>query len=247
MKADTLISSFELNFYKFSNSHTVGSVQHFKHPCIGYIKNGDAQFLCKGKNYYATKGDMIYIAKGTAYYSVWAGFPKIEFYSINFSFVKPYIFFEYPFQIIKNYPSELFDNLYKSYNTDFYISVSLFYRLLSDIYNRMTPEAILPSGRISVQPAIEYIEQNYNTPISINTLSELCHSSCSGFFKLFKATTGVTPITYKHNIMVQNSLDLLAHSDLTIEEISAKVGFSSSNYFRKIFFDTTGKTPKEVR
>lgn len=47
--------------------------------------------------------------------------------------------------------------------------------------------------------------------------------------------------------MVQNALDLLAHTDLTIEEISSKVGFSSSNYFRKVFFDITGKTPKEVR
>ena len=247
MNTDFLISYFKLKFYKFSETHTVGSIQHFEHPCIGYIKKGNAQFLCKGKSYYASEGDLIYIAKGTRYYSVWTGSPEIEFYSINFSFAKPYSFYEYRFQIIKHYPADLFDNMYSFYNTDFYISVSDMYRILSDIYKNMTTETITPPGRISVSPAIDYIEKNYNSPISIDTLSALCHSCGSGFFKLFKATTGVTPIAYKHNIMVQNALNLLSHTDLTIDEISEKVGFSSSNYFRKVFFNITGKTPKEVR
>ncbi len=247
MNTNTLISSFNLTLFKFSNTHTVGSMQLFEQPCIGYINKGNAQFLCNGKSYYAAEGDLIYIAKGTKYYSVWTGAPEIEFYSVKFSFIKPYSFYDYRFQIIKNYPRDLFDNMYNSYNTDFYISVSYMYRLLSDIYRRMTAKTSVLPGKISIQPAIDYIEKNYNMPVSIDKLSKLCHSCSSGFFKLFKSATGVTPITYKHNIMVQNALDLLAHTDLTIEEISERVGFSSSNYFRRVFFNTTGKTPKELR
>ena len=247
MTKDILISSFKFTYYKFNEKHTVGSVQLFEHPCIGYINKGSAQFLYRGKNYYAEEGDLIYIAKGTKYYSVWTGIPEIDFYSVDFSFVKPYCYYDYRFQIIKNYPGNLFKNMYGLYNEDYYMSVSYMYRLLSDIYKHMVPEKTDVSGKISVRPAIDYIEKNYNIPISIDTLSELCHSCNSGFFKLFKAETGVTPIAYKHNIMIQNSLDLLVHTDLTIDEISAKTGFSSSNYFRKIFFGITGKTPKEVR
>ena len=247
MTSDTLISKYEILHLQFQNTYTFGSTLIYENPCIGYIKKGSAQFLYRGKTYNSNEGDLIYIAKGTKYYSVWTGTPEIEFYSINFSFVKPYSFYEYRFQVIKNYPSVFFDNMYNSYNSDLYISISYMYRLLSDIYKRMTAEATVSRSKISVQPAIDFIENNYNAPLSIKTLSTLCHSCSSGFFKLFKSATGVTPIKYKHNIMIQNALDLLAHTDLTIEEISEKVGFSSSNYFRKIFFDITGKTPKEVR
>lgn len=244
MYTDTLISSCGFTLYKFSHTHTVGSVQVFENPCIGYINKGSAQFLYKGKSYFADEGDLIYIAKGTKYYSVWSGTPEIEFYSMYFSFVKPYSFYEYRFQIVKNYPRNLFDEIYSA--DDIYISVSHLYRLLSELYAHMTPERV-PSGKTSVQPAIDYIENNYNMPVTIDTLARLCHSCNSGLFKLFKSATGVTPIAYKHNIMIQNALDLLAHTDLTVEEISARVGFSSSNYFRKVFFNITGKTPKEVR
>lgn len=149
--------------------------------------------------------------------------------------------------IIVKYQEYLFDKIYISFNTDLYASAAHMYFLLSDIYKRMTVQTVLLPGKISVHPAVEYIENNYNMPVSIEKLELLCHSCNSGFFRLFKQAVGVTPITYKHNIMVQNALDLLAHTDLTIEEISSKVGFSSSNYFRKVFFDITGKTPKEVR
>ena len=103
------------------------------------------------------------------------------------------------------------------------------------------------SVKTTVQPAVDYIESNYNMPITIEKLAQLCHSCTSGLFKLFKSATGVTPIAYKHNIMIQNALDLLTHTDLTVEEISARVGFSSPNYFRRVFYDITGKTPKQVR
>lgn len=70
MNKNTLITSFSFTHYKFKETHTVGSVQLFEHPCIGYINKGTARFLYRGKNYYAAEGDLIYIAKGTKYYSV---------------------------------------------------------------------------------------------------------------------------------------------------------------------------------
>ena len=123
---------------------------------------------------------------------------------------------------------------------------SYFYQLLDDIY----PKLQSVSEHIkytSADAAIEYIENNYNKDISVSTLAKLCKCSESGFFKMFKNSTGVTPVSYKQNVMIQHSLELLAHTNLSIEEISTRVGFSSSNYFRTVFFKLTGKTPKELR
>jgi len=64
---NSLINAFNCKLYKFRDTHAVGSLQVFEQPCIGYINSGKAQFLYKGKSYYANKGDLIYIAKGTKY------------------------------------------------------------------------------------------------------------------------------------------------------------------------------------
>ena len=243
MHKNTLISSFRIARLQFQHTYTFGSFLFYEHPVIGYLKKGSAQFLYQGKKFYAWKGDLIYIAKGTTYYSIWSGSPEIEFYSIEYSFFSPYSYFDYRFQIVKNYPATLPDQIYESYQSNLYLSVSALYRMLSDLYARMEETAAYPA----VQPAIDYLEEHFAEPVTIDELSRLCHCSSSGFFKLFKTATGVTPITYKHNIMIQHALDLLAHTDLTIEEISAKTGFCSSNYFRRIFFNITQKNPKEVR
>ena len=247
MYSDTLVAHFRLTRFHFRKTHTSGSVVLFENPCIGYILRGRARFLYQGKNYYAGEGDLIYIAKGTRYYSVWTGEPDIDFYSVDLAFVKPYSHYEYRFQLLKDYPRTEFDEMYRFYREDGYRSVASLYRILSDIFRRMNKENAPRPGKGNVRPAVEYIESHYNQTITIGTLAALCHCCVSGFFRSFRVATGVTPIAYKHNIMIQNALDLLTHTDLSVEEVSDRVGFSSSHYFRKVFSDITGKTPREVR
>lgn len=246
MDKSYFITHYEFTRRCYKTIHSAGSNQFFYSPCIGYIKKGNAKFFYKGKTYYAYKGDLIYIGAETRYESIWFGSPEIEWYSINFDFSSRYAFFDYRFQILKNYPSTLLDKIYETYEEEPMESLSYFYALLNYLYKNLknTPA---PSAYLSIKPAIEYIEKNYDKPVSIQVLSNLCHLSESGFFKLFKKATGVTPISYKHNIMIQHSIDLISNTTLSIEEISNQAGFSSSNYFRKIFIKLTDKTPKELR
>lgn len=241
-----LISRYNFTRYFYKTIHSAGPEQYFYEPCIGYIKKGYAKFLYKGTTIYANEGDLIYIASETRYGSIWFGSPDIEWYSINFDFNSKYAFNDYRFQILKNYQSELFEKMYECYEKNPMKSVSYFYLLLDDIYKKMK---ISPAHSLcsAIEPAIEYIEKNYNTPVSVKELAELCHKSESGFFKAFRKATGVTPIEYKHNIMIQNAIDLLSNTSLSVEEISTQTGFSSSNYFRRVFSKLTDKTPKELR
>ena len=43
---------------------------------------------------------------------------------------------------------------------------------------------------------------------------------------------------------MKSVIDIL---DLSVEEISMRVGFESSTYFRRVFKKITSKTPKEYR
>ena len=246
MISDRLIKKYSIDLLKFKHAHSVGSILSFDHPCIGFIKKGMGNFLYKGRAYFAHAGDLVYIAKGTRYYSVWSGTPDIEFYSINYDFCAPYDFYGFRFQIVRDFPGRGLDKFYQYFGKNNLLALSYFYESLDLLYSMMEEQEAM-DNKGSVSPAIAYIEDNFSKPITISELARLCHYSESQLFKAFRAATGVSPIQYKHNILVQHALDMLTHTGLSIEEISAKLGFSSSNYFRKVFFKITGKTPKEVQ
>ena len=246
MKEMGYISSLEMRELNFENTYTTGSLQSYARPCIGYLKRGLGKFFCNGNTYFAHEGDLIYIAKDTKYYSIWYGEPEIDFYSISFDFAQPYAFYDYRFQIVKNYPAELPNALFEANTSDPMRALSLMYALLADLYQRMETEQVsVQSG--AVEQAIMHIENHYTEPLVIDALCKQCHLSRSSLFDAFKRRTGVSPIVYKHNLMIQHALDMLTHTDLTVDEISQRVGFSSSNYFRTVFTKMTGKTPKSVR
>ena len=246
MDKDILLSDYQFTDHRFHTLHSAGSDIFFSRPCIGYVKKGYAEFIYRGKTVRACEGDLIYIAYETRYQSIWHGFPDIMWYSVEFDFHSKFSFYDYRFQILKNYPSGLFEKMRQTYETAPMLSVSYFYRLLEDIYQKLerTPTTV---AHTTVEPAVKFIESNYRQQISVKTLARLCHISESGFYKLFKKATGVTPVAYKHGIMIQSAIHLLANTSMSIEEISSYVGFPSSNYFRKVFYRLTGKTPKELR
>lgn len=229
--------------YSFLVRRALNTPINFKIPCIGYLLKGEGEFLYKGKKYYAKEGDLIYISAGTRYYSFWRGYPEIEFYSIDFAFNVNSAYGEYRFQIVKNFKKDFFDKMYQAENS--LQLTSALYSILCDLYPKMKKEQIFKNS--SITPALDYIEKHFLENISIKTLADLCNLSQSHFFTLFKKQTALSPIQYKHNLLVENAIDMLTLTDKTIEEISEELNFSSSNYFRKIFTSITGHTPKEYR
>lgn len=96
-------------------------------------------------------------------------------------------------------------------------------------------------------PVFEYIKNNYNHQIRISDLSSMLNICDDHFIKIFKSMTNKTPIKYINDLRIEESLKLLVDSDLSITQISEKVGFSSVNYMIKIFKDTLNITPKTYK
>lgn len=244
---DTYITHFDICIIRAKYTRTAGRTITFQNPVIGYQLKGVGKILYKGKTYTLDEGDLLYIADGTQYYSVWSGTPDIEFYSVNFRFKSRSDKYEYRFQILKNYPEKAFHDIFRAFRDDDKMeALGLFYLTLSDIYSKMRTESI-NSKYIAVEPAIRYIEENFKNPIRVDHLARLCSISSPRFFALFKEATGVSPINYKHNILIQHALDMLINTDMSVEEISFALGFSSPDYFRKIFNKITKKNPKDAR
>jgi AraC-like DNA-binding protein len=83
--------------------------------------------------------------------------------------------------------------------------------------------------------------------VAVETLAGLCGMSASHFHAVFRREVGLTPVRYRHTLLVQEAMELLLRTNLPVEEISDRLGFSSSCYFRRVFSGITGKTPLEIR
>ncbi len=100
---------------------------------------------------------------------------------------------------------------------------------------------------IRLRPAIEYITDNYDEKIYIETLSDMVALSPDYFTKMFKDSIGKTPIDYINGVRVNQSLRLLTMTDTPINEIADRTGFSNPNYFHKIFKSYMQTSPLAYR
>ena len=51
----------------------------------------------------------------------------------------------------------------------------------------------------------------------------------------------------KHRIQIELATSLLEATDLSVEEISDRLGFSSPAYFRAVLRKNGGKSPRDIR
>ena len=81
----------------------------------------------------------------------------------------------------------------------------------------------------------------------MSELARHCNMSESGIYAFFKKHMQDTPIGVKNRIKARRAVTMLETTNLSVEEISESLGFSSSAYFRKKIKEITGKTPQKIR
>lgn len=95
--------------------------------------------------------------------------------------------------------------------------------------------------------ALEYMEKDYAKLEGIKVIADLLGISLSHLTREFTKETGINPIKYLTNIRMQNAMQLLTNTDLSINEIAVKCGFSNGNYFSKIFKKNRHLSPNQFR
>lgn len=221
---------------------------------VAYMVEGCADFVCGGVHHTVGAGEVIYVPKGCRYYSVWSGAPHSTFLSCHFDLVpfgEPIGNRVYGLQKITDckHLAPLFEEVTGDGQAPFSSlhSVGSFLYLLSSLFARMQYEKILTVNDRIID-AVRYIESHYDAPLRVPELAELCHISPSYFYECFKREIGMSPIEYKNKIMIHHAeRSLVDHPETSIEELSERLGFESSIYFRRLFKAITGKTPREYR
>lgn len=98
-----------------------------------------------------------------------------------------------------------------------------------------------------LSPALEYMEKNPFSSVSVAELSKMCNVSEGCFRRLFRDYTGKSPSRYKTDIKIESAKKMLENSNTSVEQISELLEFESSAYFCRIFKKETGITPGEYR
>lgn len=96
-----------------------------------------------------------------------------------------------------------------------------------------------------LKPAIDLLEQNWNSEISLSDLASVCLLSVAHFRHLFTEVFKMSPIKYRDYLRILYAKDYLLQECYTITEISCKCGFKDVNYFSRFFKKHTGISPSK--
>ena len=105
---------------------------------------------------------------------------------------------------------------------------------------------IPPAGGIT-EKAAAFIGENLDKDLSIQSVSRATNISKSVLYKAFHSRYGCTVGAYINEARVERSLEYLLKTNLPMEEIAQKVGFSSGSYYSKTFKKQMGISPLQYR
>ncbi len=238
-------SPYAFVFNNFTNPHHADFPHGIKKNYISYLKKGKARIVSENETADLNAGELLFIPKGLKYSSHWFSAPELD--CDNFSCpsypesssvaLKPYIIEPTPKML------ELIDKISINEAATSY-SVGLFYLLLDLVLKTIGTEDKNKHNQLFKEVTDCMITcPDYN----ISKVAKSCGISEAGLYNLFRQYSETTPAKFKLGVKLDRAVSLLVTTDMPIEEISSTCGFSSSSYFRKLFYKTYNKTPRQMR
>lgn len=98
-----------------------------------------------------------------------------------------------------------------------------------------------------INRVFEFIDQNLESDLSLNTVSEIAFFSAFHFHRVFKFVTEETLHEYVKRRRIEKSASDLLHKNITATEIAHKYGFSDNSSYSRAFKKYFGVSPTEFK
>jgi two-component system response regulator YesN len=98
-----------------------------------------------------------------------------------------------------------------------------------------------------IRPAINYIDANYNKPVTLAEVAKASHLSVSRLAHIFKEQMGITIIDYLTSVRIERAKQLLLATEQNCTEICFEVGYNNQSYFTRTFKGLVGMTPRQFK
>lgn len=102
-------------------------------------------------------------------------------------------------------------------------------------------------GASSLEKALNFIQINYRSPLSLQRVADKSGMSLSSFVRRFKKKTGMTFVDYVNSLRISSARSLLRNPDLSLLQISLACGYGNQCHFNRIFKKIVGLTPGQYR
>ncbi|OMF07383.1 AraC family transcriptional regulator [Paenibacillus amylolyticus] len=127
----------------------------------------------------------------------------------------------------------------------------------SIIYSMMTaimqfaspnPNQIATNLHLKLKPLFEYIEHNYNKPLTLGVLAEIAGMTPQHLCTLFRKATNLRIFQYINSVRIKKSKELLLQNlSMPVKEIAYLAGFEDANYYSTVFKKLEQISPNQFR
>ncbi len=142
-----------------------------------------------------------------------------------------------------------FDRFYKRLgNTETIDEVNvMFTELFAEITDKLKQNS-MERHEALVGQIEAYVQEHYgDLNLSMNDISDSVNMSAAYLGRLFKQVTGITFIEYLTKFRLKEACNLLTSTNMTVNDISDRVGFTNCSYFYIIFKKNMECTPNQYR
>ena len=237
---DYSFSTISRNSYAHTDNRC-GVDTHF----LAYMRSGWARLVSVHEDITVQTGEMLYIPLHCRYQSYWHGHPEVSWISLAFRDFPDPAGRAFPLQRIVPTDDDRAQMLAipRDRPVDCGAAGQLL-TLLGSLLPRMATAD--PDPRAArIWQSVQYMEAHPRAPIP--ELAKQCGMSESAYYALFRAVTGRTPGAMRQKFLASHAAALLRTTDLPIETISDRLGFSSAAYFRKVLHAQLGRAPRDIR
>ncbi|GAA4299107.1 AraC family transcriptional regulator [Aestuariibaculum suncheonense] len=148
---------------------------------------------------------------------------------------------------------EQFNKIFNLYDNNYLDSYIEYANLLSlnfissFIYHDFDSKLNSDNSDTLVNSIKDYLANNLERKITLDELSEKFNYSKSYIHSKFKLKTGYPVLVFFNLKKTQKACEYLNYTELSIKEISFKVGFEDPLYFSRIFKNFMGKSPRSYK
>lgn len=118
-------------------------------------------------------------------------------------------------------------------------------RMNEDVIEEEKYTAVEKRDMKQIQPAIDFIHEQYGREIKIAELAGSCHMSESHFRRKFEECTRMTPVEYLNSYRIKKACDMIRENKGSMADIAEMTGFLSISTFNRNFKNIFGVSPNQ--
>lgn len=141
--------------------------------------------------------------------------------------------------------TRIFDMANNSKIEDFFTGERLAFDFLCKLCKDCTPQ--ITSYSDTVRKALQIIKDEFVTIGGIAEVADRLNITQYHFSRIFSGQMGMTPMEFLTRQRLEKAIDLLSRTQLPIEDVARQCGFSTGNYFCKVFRRYFGVSPLKYR